>query len=75
VVVAATRYYFDHRARDFYVKILAFSSYGFPESHAISSAYLVDASALLKCYYFGRVHGPLLRPADGFGSRGDPPAV
>ena len=37
-------------AEDIYVKILAFSSYGFPESHAISFAYLVYASAWLKCY-------------------------
>ena len=38
-------------ARDIYAKVLAFSSYGFPESHAISFAYLVYASAWLKCYY------------------------
>ncbi|MEP7025364.1 MAG: DNA polymerase III subunit alpha, partial [Actinomycetota bacterium] len=38
-------------AEDIYEKILAFSSYGFPESHAISFAYLVYASAWLKCYY------------------------
>src|SRR5215469_10826401 len=37
-------------ARDIYAKVLAFSSYGFPESHAISFAYLVYASAWLKCY-------------------------
>ena len=40
---------------DIYVKILAFSSYGFPESHAISFAYLVYASAALL----------VPRPADG----------
>jgi error-prone DNA polymerase len=38
-------------AEDVYEKILAFSSYGFPESHAISFAYLVYASAWLKRYY------------------------
>ncbi len=38
-------------AEDVYDKILAFSSYGFPESHAISFAYLVYASAWLKRYY------------------------
>ena len=38
-------------AQDIYAKILAFSSYGFPESHAISFAYLVYASAWLKRYF------------------------
>src|SRR5215813_6136847 len=38
-------------ARDVYAKVLAFSSYGFPESHAISFAYLVYASAWLKRHY------------------------
>jgi error-prone DNA polymerase len=38
-------------ALDIYAKILAFSNYGFPESHAISFAYLVYASAWLKRYY------------------------
>src|SRR5258708_6096565 len=44
-----------------YVKILAFSSYGFPESHAISFAYLVYASAWLKCYYPAAFTAALLR--------------
>ncbi|MEV7774667.1 error-prone DNA polymerase [Kitasatospora sp. NPDC086791] len=38
-------------AEDVYGKIEAFSNYGFPESHAISFAYLVYASAWLK-YHF-----------------------
>jgi error-prone DNA polymerase len=46
---------------DIYVKILAFSSYGFPESHAISFAYLVYASSWLKCYYPAAFTAALLR--------------
>ncbi|MGW1173875.1 error-prone DNA polymerase [Kitasatospora sp. NPDC002543] len=38
-------------AEDVYGKIEAFSSYGFPESHAISFAYLVYASAWLKHHF------------------------
>jgi error-prone DNA polymerase len=48
-------------AEDIYVKILAFSSYGFPESHAISFAYLVYASAWLRCYYPAAFTAALLR--------------
>jgi error-prone DNA polymerase len=48
-------------AEDIYVKILAFSSYGFPESHAISFAYLVYASAWLKCNYPAAFTAALLR--------------
>jgi len=48
-------------AEDIYVKILAFSSYGFPESHAISFAYLVYASAWLKWYYPAAFTAALLR--------------
>jgi error-prone DNA polymerase len=48
-------------AEDIYVKILAFSSYGFPESHAISFAYLVYASAWLKFYYPAAFTAALLR--------------
>jgi error-prone DNA polymerase len=51
----------DGVARDIYVKVLAFSSYGFPESHAISFAYLVYASAWLKCYYPAAFTAALLR--------------
>src|SRR5262249_4814668 len=51
----------DDVAEDIYVKILAFSSYGFPESHAISFAYLVYASAWLKCYYPRAFTAALLR--------------
>jgi error-prone DNA polymerase len=38
-------------ADDVYLKLSAFANYGFPESHAISFAYLVYASAWLKRYY------------------------
>jgi error-prone DNA polymerase len=48
-------------ARDIYAKILAFSSYGFPESHAISFAYLVYASAWLKLRYPAAFTAALLR--------------
>ncbi len=48
-------------AEDIYQKILAFSSYGFPESHAISFAYLVYASAYLKRYYPAAFGCALLR--------------
>ncbi len=48
-------------AEDIYVKILAFSSYGFPESHAISFAYLVYASAYLKRHYPAAFTAALLR--------------
>jgi error-prone DNA polymerase len=48
-------------AEDVYEKILAFSSYGFPESHAISFAYLVYASAWLKHHYPAAFTAALLR--------------
>jgi len=48
-------------AEEIYGKILAFSSYGFPESHAISFAYLVYASAWLKRYYPAAFTAALLR--------------
>ena len=48
-------------AQDVYEKILAFSSYGFPESHAISFAYLVYASAWLKRYHPAAFTAALLR--------------
>ena len=51
----------DGTAEDIYVKILAFSNYGFPESHAISFAYLVYASAWLKRYYPAAFTAALLR--------------
>ncbi len=38
-------------ADDVYLKLSAFASYGFPESHAMSFAYLVYASAWLKRYH------------------------
>src|SRR5690349_20058941 len=51
----------DEVGEDVYAKILAFSSYGFPESHAISFAYLVYASAWLKRYYPAAFTAALLR--------------
>jgi len=51
----------DAVSHDIYAKVLAFSSYGFPESHAISFAYLVYASAWLKCYYPAAFTAALLR--------------
>jgi error-prone DNA polymerase len=48
-------------ASDIYAKILAFSNYGFPESHAISFAYLVYASAWLKRYFPAAFTTALLR--------------
>jgi len=48
-------------ASDIYAKILAFSDYGFPESHAISFAYLVYASAWLKLYFPAAFTTALLR--------------
>jgi error-prone DNA polymerase len=57
----AARGILDEVAEDIYAKILAFSSYGFPESHAISFAYLVYASAWLKCYYPAAFTAALLR--------------
>ena len=51
----------DATAEDIYAKILAFSNYGFPESHAISFAYLVYASAWLKRYYPAAFTAALLR--------------
>jgi error-prone DNA polymerase len=38
-------------ADDLYLKLSAFASYGFPESHAMSFAYLVYASAWLKRHH------------------------
>lgn len=38
-------------AEDIYHKLHAFSSYGFPEAHSISFAYLVYVSSYLKYYY------------------------
>ena len=35
----------------FYEKLAAFANYGFPESHSVSFAYLVYASAWMKCHF------------------------
>ncbi|MBS2549920.1 error-prone DNA polymerase [Catenulispora sp. NL8] len=38
-------------AEDIYIKLHAFSGYGFPESHSVSMAYIVWCSCYLKRYY------------------------
>ena len=38
-------------ADQIYDKLVAFANFGFPESHSVSFAYLVYASAWLKCFY------------------------
>ena len=38
-------------ADEIYAKMAAFANYGFPESHSVSFAYLVYASAWFKCFY------------------------
>jgi error-prone DNA polymerase len=48
-------------AEDIYQKLEAFSSYGFPESHSISFAYLVYASSYLKRHYPAAFTAALLR--------------
>ncbi|PRY02281.1 error-prone DNA polymerase [Allonocardiopsis opalescens] len=48
-------------AEDVYDKILGFASFGFPESHAISFAHLVYASAWLKRHYPAAFTAALLR--------------
>jgi error-prone DNA polymerase len=48
-------------AEQIYDKVLGFASFGFPESHAISFAYLVCASAYLKRYYPAAFTVALLR--------------
>ncbi|MEN3308899.1 MAG: error-prone polymerase [Micromonosporaceae bacterium] len=47
-------------ADDIYLKLSAFANYGFPESHAMSFAYLVYASAWLKRYHPGPLCAALL---------------
>ncbi|WP_020525176.1 error-prone DNA polymerase [Catelliglobosispora koreensis] len=51
----------QHIADDLFLKMAAFASYGFPESHAMSFAYLVYASAWLKRYYPGPFCAALLK--------------
>ena len=48
-------------AEDIYGKLEAFSSYGFPEAHSISFAYLVYASSFLKRYYPAAFTAALIR--------------
>jgi error-prone DNA polymerase len=48
-------------AEDLYNKLLAFSSYGFPEAHAMAFAHLVYASAYLKRYWPAAYTAALLR--------------
>ncbi|HEX3589357.1 MAG TPA: error-prone DNA polymerase [Pseudonocardiaceae bacterium] len=48
-------------AETIYQRLLAFANYGFPESHALSFAYLVFASAYLKRYHPAAFCAALLR--------------
>jgi len=48
-------------AEQVYQKLLAFANFGFPESHALSFAYLVFASAYFKHYYPAAFCAALLR--------------
>jgi error-prone DNA polymerase len=56
----ATRGITGELADDIHRKLTAFASYGFPESHAMSFAYLVYASAWLKRYHPGPFLAALL---------------
>jgi len=47
-------------ADEIFAKMAAFSSFGFPESHAVSFAYLVYASAWLKLHYPAALTAALL---------------
>jgi error-prone DNA polymerase len=48
-------------ADQIYQKLLAFANFGFPESHALSFAHLVFASAHIKCYHPAAFCAALLR--------------
>jgi error-prone DNA polymerase len=48
-------------AERIYEKLMAFANFGFPESHALSFAYLVFASAWFKLYYPAAFCAALLR--------------
>ena len=48
-------------AGSIYEKLMAFANFGFPESHALSFAYLVFASAWFKLYYPAAFCAALLR--------------
>jgi error-prone DNA polymerase len=50
----------DDVAHEIYNRLAAFASFGFPESHAISFAYLVYASAWLKLHYPSAFYAGLL---------------
>jgi error-prone DNA polymerase len=47
-------------AEDIYTKLEAFSSFGFPESHSVSFAYLVYASSWIKYHYPAQFAASLL---------------
>jgi error-prone DNA polymerase len=51
----------DELAGRIYEKLMAFANFGFPESHALSFAYLVYASAWFKLYYPAAFCAALLR--------------
>jgi error-prone DNA polymerase len=48
-------------AEQIFLKLKAFANFGFPESHALSFAYLVFASAFFKCYHPDAFCAALLR--------------
>jgi len=50
----------DDIAHEIYGRLAAFASFGFPESHAISFAYLVYSSAWLKLHYPSAFYAGLL---------------
>ncbi|MFL6145877.1 MAG: error-prone DNA polymerase [Labedaea sp.] len=58
---AATHGIDDELAGRIYEKLVAFSNFGFPESHALSFAHLVFASAWFKLYYPAAFCAALLR--------------
>ncbi|MBM7770210.1 error-prone DNA polymerase [Actinokineospora baliensis] len=58
---AATHGIDEELAGRIYAKLLAFANFGFPESHALSFAYLVFASAWFKLYYPEAFCAALLR--------------
>jgi error-prone DNA polymerase len=51
----------EEAADEIYVKMVSFADYGFPESHSVSFAYLVCASAWLKCHHPAAFLAGLLR--------------
>ena len=55
----------DDIGEQIWLKLAAFSNYGFPESHSVSFSYLVYASSWIKYHYPAAFCAALLRVADG----------